>query len=103
MYVNFTPIAAGSGRSPLVSLMFPTLKDKITNVERFCEDVGPGSSSFSQGASMRSRPKFLPALELEKIVQKKMERDAMTGMAVTGGAVLAVGGILGLAMALAKR
>jgi len=27
----------------------------------------------------------------------------MTGMAVTGGAVLAVGGILGLAMALAKR
>jgi hypothetical protein len=69
MYVNFTPIAAGSGRSPLVSLMFPTLKDKITNVERFCEDVGPGSSSFSQGASMRSRPKFLPALELEKIVK----------------------------------
>jgi len=49
--------------------MFPTLKDKITNVERFCEDVGPGSSSFSQGASMRSRPKFLPALELEKIVK----------------------------------
>jgi hypothetical protein len=38
MFVNFTPITATSGRSPLVSLMFPTLKDKITNVNRFAED-----------------------------------------------------------------
>jgi hypothetical protein len=68
MYVNFTPIAAGTGRSPLVSLMFPTLKDKVTTIERFCEETSP-SHSMSQGASVRARPRFLPALELEKIVK----------------------------------
>ena len=34
MYVNFTSFGAGSGRSPLISMMFPTLKDKITTVNR---------------------------------------------------------------------
>lgn len=67
MFVNFTPIAAGTGRSPLVSLMFPTLKDKITTVNRFCEDTP--AVAFSQGAGNASRPKFLPAIELEKIVK----------------------------------
>ena len=39
MFVNQTPISATAGRSPLLSQMFPTLKDKITTVNKYCEDV----------------------------------------------------------------
>jgi hypothetical protein len=62
MFVNLTPIMATSGRSPLVSLMFPTLKDKITNVQKYCED------NPVYGAT-KAVPRFLPAIELEKIVK----------------------------------
>jgi len=51
---------------------------------------------------LQKEPANRQALELEKIVQKKMEREALTGMAVAGGAVLAVGGLVGLAVALSK-
>lgn len=67
MFVNFTPITATSGRSPLVSLMFPTLKDKITDVNRFCEDTPP--QTLAKGAAGSSVPRFLPSIELEKIVR----------------------------------
>ncbi|XP_037075981.1 LOW QUALITY PROTEIN: mitochondrial fission 1 protein-like [Pollicipes pollicipes] len=52
---------------------------------------------------LEKEPNNRQAIELESIVKKKMEREALTGMAVTGGAVLAVGGLVGLAMALSKR
>lgn len=39
LFVNFSPFSAGTGRSPLVSIMFPTMKDKITTVNRECEDI----------------------------------------------------------------
>lgn len=67
MFVNFTPITATSGRSPLVSLMFPTLKDKITDVNRFCEDTPP--QTLAKGMAGSSVPRFLPSIELEKIVR----------------------------------
>lgn len=56
---------ATTGRSPLCSLMYPTVKDKITVVKRFCEEQGP---KYGDEASMRS-PSFLPSIELEKIVR----------------------------------
>ena len=31
--MNLTAYTAGQGRSPLISLMFPTVKDKVTNLE----------------------------------------------------------------------
>lgn len=42
------------------------------------------------------------AQELEKIIRKKMEREGLIGMAVVGGATLALGGLVGLGIALAK-
>jgi hypothetical protein len=69
LFVNFSPYSANMGRSPLVSIMFPTVKDKITTVNRLCEDI----SSTNPAQSQKS-PRFLPALELEKIV--KLETKA---------------------------
>lgn len=42
------------------------------------------------------------AQDLEKIIKKKMEREGLIGMAVVGGATLALGGLVGLGIALAK-
>jgi hypothetical protein len=69
MYVNFTPISATSGRSPLVSLMFPTMKDKITSVNRFCEEMPTSVTTIEGERRGSSIPRFLPSLELEKIVK----------------------------------
>ena len=41
--------------------------------------------------------------ELETIVTKRLEKDGMIGMAVAGGAVVAVGGLVGLGLAMAGR
>jgi len=43
------------------------------------------------------------AQELEALVSKKLEKDGMVGMAVAGGAALAVGGLVGLGLAFAGR
>ena len=42
------------------------------------------------------------AQELESIIKKKMEKEGLVGMAVVGGATLALGGLVGLGIALAK-
>lgn len=42
------------------------------------------------------------AQELEQIIKKKMEKEGLIGMAVVGGATLALGGLVGLGIALAK-
>ena len=44
-----------------------------------------------------------PFQELETIVTKRLEKDGMIGMAVAGGAVVAVGGLVGLGLAMAGR
>ena len=41
--------------------------------------------------------------ELEAIVTKRLEKDGMVGMAVAGGAAVALGGLVGLGLALAGR
>ncbi len=43
------------------------------------------------------------AQDLETIVQRKMEKEGLVGMAVVGGATLAFGALVGLGVALAKR
>merc|ERR1712039_836618 len=42
------------------------------------------------------------AQELEQIIKKKMEKEGLIGMAVVGGVTLALGGLVGLGIALAK-
>lgn len=42
-------------------------------------------------------------LSLETMVRKKMEKEGLVGMAITGGAVLAVGAVVGLVMAVTKK
>lgn len=41
-------------------------------------------------------------LGLEQNIRKKMEKEGLVGMAVAGGAILAVGAIVGVGMAIAK-
>ena len=41
--------------------------------------------------------------ELEAIVTKRLEKDGMIGMAVAGGAAVALGGLVGLGLAMAGR
>lgn len=40
---------------------------------------------------------------LESIVKKRMETEGLKGMALAGGAVLALGGLIGLGLAMAKK
>ena len=42
------------------------------------------------------------AQDLETIIKKRMEKEGLIGMAVVGGATLALGGLVGLGIALAK-
>lgn len=42
------------------------------------------------------------AQDLENIIKSKMEKEGLIGMAVVGGATLALGGLVGLGIALAK-
>ncbi|CAG9566471.1 unnamed protein product [Danaus chrysippus] len=42
-------------------------------------------------------------LALERQINKRMETEGLVGMAVAGGAVLALGGLVGLGIALASR
>lgn len=42
-------------------------------------------------------------LSLETSVKKKMEKEGLVGMAITGGAVLAVGAVVGLVIGLTKK
>ena len=54
-------------------------------------------------AVLQVEPGNRQAQELEAIVTKKLEKDGMIGMAVAGGATLALGGLVGLGLAMAGR
>jgi len=43
------------------------------------------------------------AKELERYIKKRMEKEGLMGIAIVGGATLAVGALVGLGIALAKR
>jgi hypothetical protein len=51
MFVNFTPLAAGTSRSPLVAQLLPTLKDKITTINREAEEKS-ATSRMSHGPNI---------------------------------------------------
>ncbi|XP_002734304.1 mitochondrial fission 1 protein-like [Saccoglossus kowalevskii] len=54
-------------------------------------------------AILKNEPKNHQALELEKLIKKKMNREGLMGMAIVGGAALALGSLVGLGVALAKK
>ena len=54
-------------------------------------------------ALLQVEPGNRQAQELEAIVTKKLEKDGMIGMAVAGGTAVALGGLVGLGLALAGR
>ena len=54
-------------------------------------------------ALLQVEPGNRQAQELEGIVTKKLEKDGMIGMAVAGGTAVALGGLVGLGIALAGR
>ncbi|XP_042872682.1 mitochondrial fission 1 protein-like [Penaeus japonicus] len=52
---------------------------------------------------LRVEPGNRQVQELETVIKKKMEKDAMKGAAIAGGAILGVGALIGLGMALSKK
>lgn len=49
------------------------------------------------------QPENHQALSMEKYIKKKLTHEGLMGMAIIGGAALAVGGLVGLGVALAKK
>ncbi|XP_053574316.1 mitochondrial fission 1 protein [Bombina bombina] len=45
---------------------------------------------------LKSEPKNSQALELEKVIEKTMQKDGLVGMAIVGGMALGVAGLAGL-------
>lgn len=63
--------------------MFPTVKDKIVDVKKYCESQG----KLGDGEMPRS-PSFLPTIELEKIVKlETTARNRFRSSYMTGGSV----------------
>ena len=54
-------------------------------------------------ALLQVEPGNRQAQELETIVSKRLEKDGMIGMAVAGGAAVALGGLVGLGIAMAGK
>jgi fission 1 protein len=48
-------------------------------------------------------PSNRQAQELEKLIRDRITKEGLKGMAIAGGAAIAVGGLVGLAMALARK
>lgn len=65
LFVNLTVHTARTGRSPLISLMFPTIKDKIT-------DLSKSRATHAKKFSTSARPTFLDGSELERLVKLEM-------------------------------
>ncbi|XP_047987960.1 mitochondrial fission 1 protein isoform X1 [Leguminivora glycinivorella] len=53
-------------------------------------------------AFLEIEPANQQVLALERQVNKRMEKEGLIGMAVAGGAVIAIGGLVGLGLALAS-
>ena len=68
--MNLTAYTAGQGRSPLISLMFPTVKDKVTNLE---------NTKVINPSEMREmEPTFLPNSALEIMVKQETRSRHMS-------------------------
>jgi hypothetical protein len=67
LFVNLNAQTTRSGRSPLISLMFPTIKDKLTNLSK-------SRAANIQKTANTARPTFLEGSELERLVKLEMSR-----------------------------
>ena len=63
LFVNLTAHTAAKGRSPLISLMFPTVKDKVTNLEN--------TKVINPTELREMEPQFLANTELESMVKQE--------------------------------
>ncbi|XP_077987845.1 mitochondrial fission 1 protein-like [Glandiceps talaboti] len=54
-------------------------------------------------AILKNEPKNHQAKELEKLIKGKMNKEGLMGMAIVGGAALAIGSLVGIGVALAKK
>lgn len=52
---------------------------------------------------IQSEPENRQAKQLRAYIKEKLTKDGLVGMAITGGAVLALGGLIGLGLSLAKK
>merc|ERR1712042_25687 len=68
---------------------------------RYPADIGKGIILLED--LYQVEPGNRQAQELEVIASKRLEKDGMVGMAVAGGAAVALGGLVGLGIALAGR
>ncbi|XP_041356046.1 mitochondrial fission 1 protein-like [Gigantopelta aegis] len=53
-------------------------------------------------AVLKIEPENRQAKELETYIKKKMQKEGLMGMAIVGGAAVALGGLIGLGIAAAK-
>ncbi|KAK9754380.1 Fis1 C-terminal tetratricopeptide repeat [Popillia japonica] len=69
-----------------------------------CARLKEYSKSLSYIKSFLSvEPGNQQVLSLETIVRKKMEKEGLVGIAITSGAVLAIGAVVGIVMAATKK
>ena len=61
LFVNLTAHTAFEGRSPLISMLFPTVKDKVTTLE--------STKVISPKEMKDMTPRFLAKSELEQLVK----------------------------------
>ncbi|CAG0885490.1 unnamed protein product [Darwinula stevensoni] len=54
-------------------------------------------------ALLAAEPSNPQAKELEALIRKNMEKEGLKGMAVAGGAILGLGALIGLGIALARK
>ncbi|XP_064638594.1 mitochondrial fission 1 protein-like [Lineus longissimus] len=54
-------------------------------------------------AILKVEPRNHQVHELKTYIDKKMKKEGLVGMAIVGGAALALGGLVGLGVALAKK
>lgn len=54
-------------------------------------------------ALLKIEPNNYQALELKKYIEKKMKKEGIMGIAIVSGAVLALGGLIGLGVAMSKK
>ncbi|XP_071491167.1 mitochondrial fission 1 protein-like [Diadema setosum] len=52
---------------------------------------------------LQIEPNNRQAAELEKLIKKKMNQDGLVGMAIVGGAAMAIAGLVGAGIALSKK
>ncbi|CAG5117967.1 unnamed protein product [Candidula unifasciata] len=54
-------------------------------------------------AVLKIEPTNRQAQELEKYIKNKMKKDGLLGIAIVGGAALAIGGLVGIGLAVLKK